>query len=123
VDEASLRRQLKSISERTSAARNLPVSYAWWDGDVAGKRQVFDDFEAGRSAWRAALHSAEDGLKALDRGDLREAESFFVNAIWLYIDVLEKRVRPSDMSALGRPSKKRGRRPKKKSSRDFLPIK
>ena len=112
ADEASLRRQLTAILAKTATASNLP-SGGWWVGDVAAERQNLDDLRAGRTAWLAAHNSAERGLEALDSGAPEMAAMSLTNALWLYIDVLEKRVRPSDMRMLGRPAGRRARPSKK----------
>jgi hypothetical protein len=111
TDEASLRRQLTTIKNKTANSITMDPG-GWWVGDVAGERRVLDDLGAGRLAWWQAHNSAESGLAALEQGDLELAEVCLTNALWLYIDVLEGRVRPADMKILGKPSKRRGR-PKK----------
>jgi hypothetical protein len=111
MDEASLRRQLTAILQRTDSARDLPPG-SWWVGDKAGAARVRDDDAAGRLAWRRAHLSAKSGLAALGQDNLEMAEHHLTNALWLYIDALEKRMRPEAKRTLGRPAGKRGR-PKK----------
>lgn len=107
-EEASVRRQLTAILRKTASAADLPGG-SFWVGEVAGERRVLDDLRAGRLAWRSAHQSAQDGLDALDGGDLEMASAHLTSALWLYIDVLEKRVRKQDMQLVHRPAGNRGR--------------
>ena len=50
MDEASLRRQLTAIRDRTDSARGLATVGSWWVGDTAGERRMLDDLDAGRFA-------------------------------------------------------------------------
>jgi hypothetical protein len=108
VNEASLRSQLTTIKNKTASAEILKPG-SWWVGDLAAQRQVRDNLAAGRLEFRGAWHSACYGLDALDEGDLDAAEIWLTNALWLYINVLEKRVRPDDVAMLARSIQKRGR--------------
>lgn len=109
--EEAFREGLTYILSRTASAAKLNTS-AFWVGDKAGERQVLDDLEAGRTEWRTAYSHAESGLKALEEGDPGMAEVYLREAMWMYIHALEKRVQPEDLAALGRPSRRRGRRKK-----------
>ena len=99
MDAGSLRWQLAAIIARTESARSLPPSFIIWLPKMTLRmresRQVVDDLQSRRISWRGARISAETGLAALERDDLATAEIYLTNAIWLYIDALEKHIRPS----------------------------
>jgi hypothetical protein len=120
LDEASLRRQLTAIEHKTETAESLTGIGGWWESaedggpiDVAGKRRALDDLAKGRLAWLTAHESAKRGLAALDEGDIELAAACLTNGLWLYIEVLEKRARPSERKKLGKAAGRRGR-PRKK---------
>jgi hypothetical protein len=116
VNADSLRTGLNWILRITESARTLPADgiVGYWDGDIAGERQVRDNWAAGRAHWHTAHANAKHGLEALERGDLEQANMWLQQAKTFCIEALLKRVQPEDLAALARPSKKRGRRPKKK---------
>jgi len=108
MDENSLRSQLTLILKKTADGGKLSGG-GFWVGDTAGERRVLDDLQSGRLQLHHANSSASGGLRALEQGDVEIAEAFLTNAIWLYIEALEKSVRPSDRLDLGKQTKRRGR--------------
>ena len=119
---AQLQRRLTVLLKKTANATGLRPP-GWWVGNKAGERRARDDMEAGRLAWRAAHGQARSGLEALSAGDLETAQLRAWAATDLYIEALEKRLRPSEfkrawaaISTSWTPTKKI------KSPRDFLPA-
>jgi len=106
-----LKGRLMRLLDKTSSAKGLSLS-AWWGGDTAGERRVRDDAESGRLDWLHAHKWAQRGLNALKDGNRNTAHVYAWSATDAYAAALEARLRPSDWTALGRPSQRRGR-PKK----------
>jgi len=109
----NIRRQLAGILELTDGAQNLELGRHLPGLSAAERRRALDDMHAGRHSWGGAHRGAERGLQALDRGDTAAAMDWLVSALWDYADALRARVQPEDLTALTRPSKKRGRPQKK----------
>lgn len=114
IDDLNLRQRLTDLIAKTASGEGLPAG-AYYRGDVAGKRQVEDDFAAGRDQMWTAHENAKDALRALDQGALTTALAFAWAATDFYIASLEAvaaRIRPSEKPTL-RPAGRRGR-PRKK---------
>jgi hypothetical protein len=108
MKQESLRSQLMALELRAKIAeRTGPGSF--WVGDVAGERRVSDDGKSGRLALRQVHLHSKNGLQYLNDGDSEMAEAYLTEAVWLYIAVLEQRIRPDDWKILAKPAKKRGR--------------
>ncbi|WP_442753859.1 hypothetical protein ACNHKD_12745 [Methylocystis sp. JAN1] len=113
MNDDLIRSRLTNLLEKTASAENLSGG-GYWVGDKAEERRVLDDWKTGRLSWKMVRRAAKLGLEALDNGDHEAALEFAWMSTSYYIEVLENRVRPSDLAELGRPAKKRGLKPKNK---------
>lgn len=116
MDADAMRRRLENISRATASSTRLEPA-GFWVGDKAGERRTWDDFGAGRLAWRGAHRATQAGLKALDDGDLEMAEICVWQATDLFVDALWSRMEPADIEFLSNSAGRRGR-PSKHSERD-----
>lgn len=95
------------LAQLIAATPETDVTVGFWVGDKAGERRVSDNIRSGRVHWRAARHSALNGIEALDRGDLEGAELLLRNAEGLRAAAIEAQVTQSQFEALLRDAKPR----------------
>jgi|SRR5215203_6930685 len=114
--KAYLRASLSELAAKTATAAGRPLVY-WGPDTPSGTRQLTDDAKSGWLDWRTARQMAEQGLKALDAGDLELASSCARAGMAHYVAALEARtarIRPSDAKPLDKPARPRGRPRKNK---------
>lgn len=107
IDAALIERELRGIVSQTEG---LSITDGYWLGDEAAKRQVADNFRAGRLQLQAARRNALNGLDAIKRGDLEYADLARREAKSLLLAAFASRLKPSQIEDLMRDASPRGRR-------------
>ncbi len=105
----SIRRRLEKIARATAPAQSVDAT-GFWVGDQAGERRALDDLRTGRRDWLGACRSSQQGLKALDEGELEMAEIYVWQATDFLLGALWSRMEPSDIEFLSKSAQRRGRK-------------